>query len=237
MPETAGLIHSLLSPRSCPDPYAVYRALRRDGRVHHFAPSNMFLVNGYADCAALHRDRGLLVIDSALHEERRLGRWPVLRSIDQWPVYRNPPAHAASRQVLKQHFTPAVVDGLRPEVERRCERELAEVARLGANGEVVDLRPLLDHLPMMVMSTILGLPPADLPHLVEMVSEFPLFFEVVPTGGQKRRMVDSHDRLITYFLALIAERRRRPDDAVVSSLVAELTRTLRAFDALPVRVS
>ncbi|MBY8847344.1 cytochrome P450 [Saccharothrix sp. MB29] len=56
-----------------------------------------------------------------------------------------------------------------------------------------------------------------------MVAEFSLFFEVVLTGGQKRRMVDSHDRLITYFLALIAERRRRPDGAAVSSLVAELT--------------
>ncbi|MBY8854268.1 hypothetical protein K7G98_40925, partial [Saccharothrix sp. MB29] len=86
------------------------------------------------------------------HEERRLGRWPeqVLHSIDQWPVYRNPPAHAASRQVLKQHFAPAVVDGLRPVVERQCERELAEVVRRGANSAVVDLQPHLDRLPMMV---------------------------------------------------------------------------------------
>ncbi|GAA3465356.1 cytochrome P450 [Saccharothrix longispora] len=225
MPEPAGLIHSLLSPRSCPDPYDVYRALRRDGRVHHFTPLNMFLVNGYADCAALHRDRGLLVMDSALHEERRLGRWPqqVLHSIDQWPVYRNPPAHAASRQVLKRHFAPAVVDGLRPVVERQYERELAEVVRRGANGAVVDLQPHLERLPMMVMSTVLGLPPADLPRLVEVVAEFSLFFEVVLTGGQKRRMVDGHDRLIAYFLDVIAERRRRPDGAVVSHLVAELT--------------
>ncbi|MCO1580448.1 cytochrome P450 [Crossiella sp. SN42] len=226
MSDSTSVINSLLSPRSAPDPYPAYRALRQAARTHYFKPLNMFLVTGFADCLALHRDQNLRVINSTGRGQQQLGRWPdeVLRSIDQWPVYQNPPVHGPVRHAVSRHFTPAKIESLRQWVERQFERELDRVAEQGAHGAVVDLQASLKRLPMVVMSRLLGLPRADLADLIEVVSEFSLFFDVVLTPAQHRRLLESHDRLIGYLIALVAPYRRATAESV-PPLIAGLIST------------
>ncbi|MCP3803434.1 cytochrome P450 [Allokutzneria sp. A3M-2-11 16] len=209
MADAVGLIRSLLLARTPPDPYPVYEALRADPGVHHFAPLDAYLVTRHADCAALHRDRSLRVINGVQQGRRRVGQWPpeILASIEQWPVYRNPPGHSALRQAAAPYFTPSRVAALRAFVERECERALDELARHGRDGTAVDLVPVLAAVPMRTMVHVLGLPAADVGTLVELMSEFSLLFEVVLSQAQNRRLAASHGRLVAYYLDRIAAAR------------------------------
>ncbi|GAA3990943.1 cytochrome P450 [Allokutzneria multivorans] len=211
MAEPVALIRSLLLARTPQDPYPVYERLREGAGVHHFAPLDAYLITRHEDCAELHRDRSLRVISGVQQGRRRVGQWPpeVLTSIEQWPVYRNPPGHTALRQAAAPYFTPKRVAQTRAFVERECEAALDELEERGRDGSAVDLAPLLAAVPMRTMAHVLGLPATDIGLLVELMGEFSLLFEVVLTRAQNRRLAASHERLVAYYLDRIATRRGR----------------------------
>lgn len=219
--EIPALIGSLLSPRTVHDPYTVYRVLRENAPLHYFRPLNAFLVTRYVDCLALQRDRGLRVMDRARQGERRLGRWSeqVLSSIEHWPIYRNPPEHAVARQAAVRGVAPAKDSTFQAFVEQHCERLLDQVAEQGRGGSVVNLQSVFNELPMIVMTRLLGLPSRDVSRLVALMAQFSLLFELLLTGGQNRRLDQSHDRLVAYFLELIDQGHRGEDD-LFAALVA-----------------
>jgi cytochrome P450 len=216
-------LRSLLSTRAYPDPYAIYRELREHQPVCHVAPLDLFLISRHDDALGLCRNRTLPTLDTTWFAEK----WPsnprnerLLRTMGWSPFYRNPPDHAAARSALGRYFTSVRVRTLRAFIAQQVDHMLDELAGHGSGGHAVDFQQLVARqIPMAVMTRIIGLPTADVPLLLSLVHDLALLFEPILKPSQRQQLLGSHERLLDYLLAFVADRRNHLDGTLTASLL------------------
>ncbi|GAA4908520.1 cytochrome P450 [Streptomyces coeruleoprunus] len=206
------------------DPYPAYADLRGRGRVHWFEPSRQFLVPHYADVSALLRDRrlGRTYLHRFTHEE--FGRTPPPPEHEPFHVLNGnglldleAPDHTRIRRLVSKAFTPRTVEGLAP-VVRRLAAELVDGLVEAGGGDL--LAQVAEPLPVAVIAEMLGVPEADRGLLRPWSAAICGMFELNPDEETARRAVRASVEFSEYLRELIAERRRRPGDDLVSALIA-----------------
>jgi cytochrome P450 len=129
-------------------------------------------------------------------------------------IWMDPPRHTRYRKLVSKAFTPAKIGELEPMIRRiACEYLDALVGR--PRFDVV--KDFTARLPMDVISTMLGIPEADR-LMVQQRSNLMLHREPgdpMPT----REAIDASLQLMGYVTELIADRRRRPKQDLMSRLV------------------
>ena len=135
-------------------------------------------------------------------------------------LFTDPPDHTRLRTLVSKAFTPKVVEGMRPHVQAIVDRLLDRVASQGAMDAIADLAY---PLPVTVISEMLGVPPADGETIKRWSDDLargldaiamPVEPEVMTRGTAAARALGE------YFVALIAERRQRPREDLLSELIA-----------------
>jgi cytochrome P450 len=203
----------LADPAARVDPYPLLHRLRE--RSPFPLRDGMLVVAGrYRDCAAVLRhpnassDRHHSLVPTSIPSEGFLSF-----------LYMDPPDHTRLRRLVSAAFTPRVVATLRPRIVEIVDRLLAAVAGQRQLDVVADLAY---PLPVQVIGELLGVPPEDGDRLREwsavlvrsidpqVVKPDP---ERVATGVHAMREFDH------YFSGLIDQRRDRPGDDLLSSLV------------------
>ncbi|WP_327168483.1 cytochrome P450 [Streptomyces subrutilus] len=206
------------------DPYPAYREVREQGRAVWFEPTGQWLVPHYADVSALLRDRrlGRTYLHRFTHEE--FGREAPPPEHEPFHVLNGnglldleDPAHARVRRLVAKAFTPRTVERLVPAV-RRLAGEL--VGRLLADGGGDLLTVVAEPLPVAVIAELLGVPEADRGLLRPWSADICGMFELRPDEETARRAVRASEGFGAYLRALIAERRARPGEDLVSGLIA-----------------
>lgn len=200
------------------DPYPMYHRLRVEDPVHRSTlMEDTWIVARYADGAAVLHDRRFgwegaqeLLLD-------RLGPGPIQRVRSKWMLFMDPPDHTRLRTLVNKAFTPRVVEAMRPHIREIVDELLGAVEGAGRMDVIADFAY---PLPVIVICEMLGVPtedretfkgwsrdlartldPAVSPELIEQTREAALAFQ-------------------EYFTALIAERRARPRDDLISALIA-----------------
>jgi cytochrome P450 len=129
-------------------------------------------------------------------------------------IWMDPPRHTRYRKLVSKAFTPAKIGELEPMIRRiACEYLDALVGR--PRFDVV--KDFTARLPMDVISTLLGIPEADR-LMVQQRSNLMLHREPgdpLPT----REAIDASLQLMGYVTELIADRRRRPKQDLMTRLV------------------
>jgi P450-derived glycosyltransferase activator len=123
----------------------------------------------------------------------------------------DPPDHTRLRRLATPAFSPKKIDGYRARVEKIAEELLDRVS-----GEFDLITDYAAPLPIAVISELLGIPDAD-------TGDFASFGRLVAESfdGRVSAATDqANERMFALFERLIAERRARPGDDVISSLVA-----------------
>ncbi|MEU8927644.1 cytochrome P450 [Kitasatospora sp. NPDC048545] len=125
-------------------------------------------------------------------------------------LHTDPPTHTRLRRLVVRAFTPSTVDSLRP-----CIRHLAEqlIRRWEPGSEVDLIADLAGPLPVAVICQLLGVPPEDWGRIRALSTD------LFATGDSTRIDAASHD-LADYMTQLIATKRSRPDQALLSALIA-----------------
>ncbi|MFI6096576.1 cytochrome P450 [Lentzea sp. NPDC051213] len=121
----------------------------------------------------------------------------------------DPPDHTRLRRLAMPAFSPKKIDEYRTRVEKVAESLLDA-------GEFDLIKDFAAPLPIAVISDLLGVPDAD-------TAEFAGYGALVATSfdtGVTPEMTHANDKILELFERLIAERRTRPGDDVISSLVA-----------------
>jgi cytochrome P450 len=135
-------------------------------------------------------------------------------------LHLDPPDHTRLRRLVSKAFSPRVVTALEPKV-RDIVHELVTKAAIQGHLEVVT--DLAYPLPVRVICELLGVPAGDYPVFHEWSATLTQTLEPPLPGG-----VDSHTtaeasrarrHFVAYFRDLIAERRARPQEDLVSYLV------------------
>lgn len=185
--------------------------------------------NWYADSPV-----GLLVLRYAeakdLLPDRRLNRNGRLfletNGIVDGPVYdwfvemianHNGPVHRRLRGLVNKVFTPRMIDNLRPFIRERA-TELAE--RLASVDVCEFVEDFGNPLPLAVMSQLLGVPADDYDTFKVWSTDIGLIFGIAHGGDIAGRVETAVVGLSGYVLDLMARKRRKPTDDLISALVA-----------------
>ncbi|MCI3950023.1 MAG: cytochrome [Acidimicrobiales bacterium] len=203
------------------DPYPVYARLREENPVHPSALGGL-VVTRHADC--LH----VLRHPAASSDERNSDLFRAMQEagevdeelVDARPfLFLDPPDHTRLRRLVTKAFTPRTIERLRPRVQELVDDLLDARAGTGRIELVEDFAYLV---PVQIISELLGVPPEDHERFKgwsrDLARGLDPDFILPPEVVEKRK--EAIDAFSAYFLELIAERRRAPQDDLLSALVA-----------------
>ncbi len=208
-------------PAFLADPYPVFRKLRAIAPVWK-APFGRWFLTGYEDTAALLRDRrfGKGYGDpEAL--ERRFGptasQEPAVVELTHMMLMRDPPDHTRLRNLVTKAFTARRIEALRASIQDLTDRLLDKVMPLGRMDAI---RELAFPLPVLVICELLGIPEVDRERFVTGSSSGGALLNPTPPT---RAELDSANagtlQSSAYFEALFDQRRRDPQDDLITQLV------------------
>ena len=225
------LLAVLGTPEGRADPYPHYARMREHEPVFRSSIGS-WIVTRFEDCQQVLRSpqfgKGA---DQDATARERLARWgvPAEEAADfrafferrQSMLTLNPPDHTRLRGLVARAFTPNTVEALRPHVVALCDGLLDTVADRASGGKPVDvMHELAFPLPVAVIGELLGVPVQDRTQFQALVRAATVILEPMSDLEDLRRARDARVTMEQYFEGLIAERRRRPTDDLLSELIA-----------------
>jgi cytochrome P450 len=146
---------------------------------------------------------------------------PVMK-MPEMVVMLDPPRHVPMRRVVSGRFTPKAVRARQVDVERMGTEILDGAVTEGAGGVCDFVERIAAPLPLAVIAWLLGLPRDDWALLFRLSNEVignndPEYRR--PGEGPGKTVRRARGELHAYFAQLIEERRRDPEDDLVSELI------------------
>ena len=202
----SGVAYNPLSPALRANPYATYEELRRKDPVHRMRLQDGWVLTDYAD------------VDMVLRDSRRFGNAgrdfgyiPQVSMLDL-----DPPEHTKIRALVSHGFTPRSVAALEPRI-----REMVDglLHNLDSKPRFDLIAEIAFPLPVIVIAEMLGVPPEDREQFNEWSNIVSLIVDPLLNERQVRRVQQTVEEVFAYFEAVAEERRRDPQDDLVSALV------------------
>jgi cytochrome P450 len=188
------------------DPFPAFRALRAKPGLHWHEQPGFWAATRHQDVIAISRapetfcsSRGILLSD--------LTREIVPRSSI---TYIDPPEHAKYRKLVQPAFTPGRLRALEQYI-RATARRLLDAIEPMLPLDLVDR--FAAELPIVVIAEMLGVPSSDR-------ERFKRWSDAIIEAGteQTPENMAQTGELVSYFLSIIAERRLRPGEDLISTL-------------------
>ncbi len=198
----------ILDPAWLEDPYAIWRSLRQTCPVAHTERYyGAFMPTRYADIRDIAYDPGNFSSRSVLlrqKDEPDRGGGP--------PITSDPPRHRVARMALLPPFTPDAVAKLESVTRAYCNELIdAFTGRGGCDGAV----EYSQHIPVMVIARILGVPDRDGDRFRHWVHA--IFHTGISDETARQAALDA---MTNFFREHVALRRKEPRDDIISSLLA-----------------
>jgi len=206
------------TPEGRQDPYPHYHRLRELAPVLVSASFGTLLTR-YDDCQAVLRDPRLVRgwahrLDQLRPEWRHHAS---LHGAERWMLMLDGAEHTRLRKLVTRAFTPRTVERLRPRIEAMVDAALEPLEAAGG-GDLME--GLAFPLPVRVIAELLGVPLADCDQFRPLMQDLAGMFEMDPGPG----VLEAADRawvdIEVYFAELLVEKRKDPDDALISQLLA-----------------
>jgi cytochrome P450 len=212
------LFEAMMTPEGKADPYPRYALLHEHAPVFESILDALVVVR-YADCWEVLRDNRLGKSDQGPrdigavtpHQRERLQQ---LEPRANTMLFLNPPDHTRLRGLVSKAFTPRTVERLRPHILRLTDGVLD-----GFDGEVDVMATLAFPLPVTVIGEMLGVPEADRQGFQPLVRAATKALEFAMSDDEFDAALDAQEQMTAYFTDLVAERRRAPQDDLLSSLI------------------
>jgi cytochrome P450 len=209
------VLTDLLTPEGRRDLAGVYRRLHGLGELHRSQFLGRF-VTSYRNVDAVLRDPHVVrkrpdrpdgLPGVSAHSSRRL--------INATFLMQDPPDHTRIRRLVSKAFTPRAVAGLVPAIERILAERLD---RLQGTADLMD--ELAFPFPLAVIGQLIGVPSGDQPQFQRLVRDLTEALDLAVADSDLTAADDAADTIVEYFTALVAERRKRPEDDLLSGLIA-----------------
>jgi hypothetical protein len=215
--------YGLLTSEALQDPYPVYARLRAEAPVYFSPALQCWLLTRYQDVLGAFRDPRLSSrltssYGRLLPPELLARLAPLLRNLASWVIFTDKPEHTRLRGLINKAFTPRMTEHLRPRIQALVDELLDAVEPTGRMDVIADLA---NPLPVIVIGEMMGLPREDRQRLKSW-SDMLVGFLGSPL--QTPEMFEEAVRGITsmedYLRQVIAERRKRPGEDLISQLLA-----------------
>lgn len=133
---------------------------------------------------------------------------PVDEPIESSILRRDPPKHKQMRSFVAKAFTARVVGAMEPSIRKIAEELLDRNVSTG-NLEVVG--DFANPLPVIVIAELLGVPASDREMFKGWSDDL--------VGNDHSRYIQCQKEMTTYFRIILEERRKQPQDDLVTALV------------------
>jgi cytochrome P450 len=211
------------APEFLEDPYPVLNRLRESGRVFYDAQRARWFVTRHEDVRSCLRDKRLGRNFRHVMAPDEIGvppldpRWQSFWDVERWSLlWLEPPDHTRIRRLVAAAFTPRAVEALRePANALACEL----LTPFRESGELELLYDFAQPYSIAVICRMLGVPLDRARDLLEwshrMVKMYEFDVPAETAEAATRAAAEFHE----YVHGLIAERRARPRDDMVTALV------------------
>ena len=208
-----------LDPDTRRNPYPLYERGRRELPVflHEGLPLRLVSIFRYADVQALLRDSELYSNDFA---SAQLLPPELEEMVPPSMIGTDPPVHTRLRSLVNKAFTPRIVSRLGPRL-REVANQLMDDAL--EHGEVDLVQALTYPLPVVAIAEIIGVPARDRERFKQWsdvaVATLGVGFFAPPSAEQILQQRTVRDEMQAYFVPLAEERRKNPQDDLLTGLV------------------
>ncbi|MHB1090358.1 MAG: cytochrome P450 [Ilumatobacteraceae bacterium] len=188
------------------NPFPIWRQMRHEQPLFYNAASNHWMLTRYDDVMTVLRDYQTYSTRTYINRFRPIfGR--TLAELDG-------PRHIRERTIVAPAFVGKNLDGYRPFIARSIDR-LAENIKKSQNVDLV--KSMTNLLPLTVIASLLGIPEQD-DEFVFVVGN-----SILAAIGNTPEFVDrgakAHQEFSAYLAPIIAQRREKPTDDLISRIV------------------
>lgn len=213
--------YDLFTPRSTQQTLADLSDLRARSPIAWVPQLGSGLLTRHADVVAVLKDhrmapanltQGMRLLPLDQQDDLR----PLRNAVDLWMGHTDSADHMRFIGLLKKHFTPAIIDRLRPRVRALTNDFLDAVEPAGRMDVVSDIAY---PLPAAVIGEMLGVPGDNRQQLLSWSADIAAIAEIVSYD----RLVQCQRSLLAmqdYMLELLDQRRAAPRDDLISMFAA-----------------
>ncbi|TSC32382.1 cytochrome P450 [Corallococcus sp. Z5C101001] len=206
---------NLMAPEVRANPYPVYAELRRTAPVCQVEPGGLWALTRFEDVAAAFKNPQ--VFSSAGVRTTTAPPWLGHNPFSESMIVLDPPHHMRLRTLVSRAWTPAAVNRLEPRIRSFAQ---ALVERLSPEREVDFVDAFAMPLPASVIGELFALDP-------QLTARYKRWsVDLSSVSGTTEKDTHRHDSIRAtvremedYLSEVVAERRRQPQDDMVSDLV------------------
>ena len=199
-----GVSYNPLSSRLHRSPYPTYDRLRARDPVHWSKLAMSWIITRYDD------------VDTVLRNPRIFSNERNSYDTPRSLLTLDPPDHTRLRSLVSQAFTPASVQSLSERMDDIVSEILAE---LDFTRPFDVIESIAYPLPIIVISELLGVRPDDRQRFARWSADIARSIEPTISRNEANSVEQSRDALNQYFSNVIEERRRQPEEDLISRLV------------------
>jgi cytochrome P450 PksS len=216
---------ALTSPDALANPYPTLRRMRCEDLAHYSETLGAWFLTRYADVLQAFRDprlssdRTRAVIDARLGSRDRAIVKDFERFLKGTMFNKDGAEHFRLRRLANHGFTPTLLDGMRPKIQRVAD-ELLDGA--GTSGRMDLVADYAQPLPIIVICELFGIPTEDRHRFRKWSDDSVQFFFGLTHGDVEtdaRMANEATVNLQCYFHDLLEERRLRPPGNDLLSLL------------------
>jgi cytochrome P450 len=220
-------VFDLGNPATNANPFPEFARLREADPVHWSPAMKAWIVTRYADVKQVALNNRQISADRLTPffktnpEYRRGGIDSLVRYLNHWMVFRDPPDHTRLRRLFTKAFTPTAVENLRTNIEGIVAHLINGMQAKARRGETVDfIADFAYPLPASVIMDLLGVPRADLEQVKVWSDEIALFIGTAQVAGNKYGRAEAGAKAMAgYFRGLVEARTAAPTADMISQLV------------------
>ena len=216
-----------LSAAFAQNPYPAYAALRARGTPQFFADFDMWLVTRFDDVAAIARDNSMVrspeffMSAEEVHEQKRLQNWLDMPHHERFVQFSmldsDGEVHDRLRKQVFREFTPAFIARQRAMIQSFVDKL---VDSLIDKGEIDFVEDLAAQVPGHIIGRVLGVPDEDCPQLRGWSEKVVQFFDIDRSDERKALAEQATTEFYHYLQKLMAERRKAPQEDLITRLMA-----------------
>ncbi len=208
------------------NPYPTYHRLRAEDPIHLTMNliGNEWFLTRFDDVKAVLNDPRFCVDDlpkrlkdKSFYLKQQGDFNGLTQSISKWLFFLNPPDHTRLRGLVSKAFSPGSIEYIRPQIQEIVDELIGLIQEAG----VMDvISGLACPLPANVTARILGVPTEDRSKLIQWAHDLFRVFEQPMSLEGYEHMNKVALEFREYFHDLITEREKRPQEDLISNLIA-----------------
>jgi cytochrome P450 len=217
-----------LDARFIANPYPAYDRVRAASGAFRRDGDPLWYLTRHADVHAAFRDRRLGVTFSHRYAAEELGlpdgvpawrdqRWQAFAAFERWELLNlEPPVHTRLRRLVTEAFTPRTVEGMRAGIVERA-RALLEPGR--EEGRIDLAGSYAQDFSLSIICDLIGVAATDRATIKRLSDATVAMYEPAPSDAQRTASDAAAGEFRRYLLDVLAVRRRRPANDLLTALI------------------